>query len=246
MIPINQLTTKTYQLAELQSINSAKLNSSGELEYVCTQGEVRSDLQNTQGVILGPGKLSDRLLVTFGYLPCTLIYSNAERISERAPKTYKLEDYSSSEDRLNLTFRQCLDKAALSRYVMELKKKRNDLLEETDWVESCPDVSAKCRARFRAYRKALRLLFHLDIEPYDIEFPKKPEIVFSSRGAGKELSKDDVDLLKNYSPNEKESKDWNTFIAAWVASKTQNYNYINNLLTAYTGYSINTLRKHVS
>lgn len=58
----------------------------------------------------------------------------------------------------------------------KLRIKRNQLLSESDWTQ-LPDVSLENKADWDAYRQSLRDLPSVNINPFNVDWPKDPNWV---------------------------------------------------------------------
>ena len=226
--------------AQLSSLKLAKLNAFGEVISFNTENEARADLSLNNGVILGASNISPELLRYYNYRPCELDITEDTFISPKAPKTYVIRNFVLEEEYIKLYLHQTVSDNCKIRYWQQLRDERDRVLADTDWVMACEEVTPACKKRFKAYRQALRMLPTVAAEAYDITVPSPPPIVMK-KVKSDELSEEQVIALKAHSPKVRELDEWNTFIAAWQQSGTNDSSYVGSLIEAYTGKDIASL-----
>lgn len=217
-----------------------------------TIDQIRTALYRTNTVVL-PAVLTDTILAEFGYEPVELT------VTTNVPD--KLLQYTINEVKRiyqangtwYIEMQQVINNHLLLQDWEYIKKERNKLLLETDWVQVSDIVTADTKDKYYAYRELLRDLVHIAEYPCDVKFPQKPALHYIDAIEKKrilesrtKLTDEEIEVLKNYEtlPSEANSE-WYRFLVEWSKLDfIRDKAIVSNLILAYTNTSLDIVLDH--
>lgn len=198
------------------------VNSDGK---IYTDGEVLYRLNELNQLIISSNILTNyKALEFYHFYPLTIKEPSTKSLKEHY---YGIKKYGKPyciNNAWYLDIHYEIDTYRLQQAWDTIRKKRDEALKNSDWVESSSSVSDDTKQRYKAYRQLLRDCISCATYPEEVYLPKVPSIYITTVNDG--LSIDDliIEKLKDYKPADEDRTAWNIFLTEW-----KNYNFTNNL-----------------
>lgn len=127
------------------------------------------------------------------------------------------------------------------------RSKRDELLSQTDWVETSLIVSDKSKQAMTAYRNLLRNVFEVIDVTQPCLLPLVPDIEFIYEKLDtSEYTHDIEHVLQSIDIPSECTGEWNMFLLQWEAlGKTKNKSAIYNLLQIYCAELAERINNHI-
>lgn len=133
-----------------------------------------------------------------------------------------------------------IDNLKMQAHWEEIRKKRNALLLESDWIINSDIVTQKTKNKFKLYQQLLRDCVNVVDYPHLVMLPKIPEIIYinelsNNNHISLKLTKQQENEIKDYVPTSLQSADWLLFLNAWRDSKfNKTKSFVLNLIEMHT------------
>lgn len=217
-----------------------------------TLDQIRTVLYKTNTMIL-PAVLTDKLLSEFGYEPVEMT------VNTNVPD--KLLKYTVNEVKRiyeangtwYIEMEQVINNHLLLQDWEYVKKERNKLLLDTDWVQVSDIVTLDTKEKYYAYRELIRDLVRIAEYPCDVKFPQKPALHYIDAIEQKrllqsrvKLTSEEIELLKNHETLPGDTNEqWYNFLVEWskldfITDKV----IVSNLVLAYTNTTLDSILQY--
>lgn len=211
-----------------------------------TKDEVRDLIYKSPNMLL-PAVLTDKLIEAFGYYPVEIVYTSNLSHKEERYATNEFKRIYPKGDSWCVEMEQTLNPHLLQQDWDLVKKERNKLLLESDWIQVSDIVTEYTKKQYLAYRELVRDIVRIAEYPSDVRFPKVPEIEYIDDIKNKQtkdkrefLTPEEYKAVRDFNPN-KENKviKWDVFMSEWFRLL---YNMdkaiVQNLIAAYTNTTL--------
>lgn len=197
-----------------------------------------------------PAKLTKEFLAKYGYYPVEM--SITGDIPDKLLKytTNQVKRVFERGGTWFIEMEQILNNHLLLQDWETVKKERNRLLLESDWVQNSDIVTDQSKQRYYAYRELLRDVIRIAQYPCDVRFPIKPDIQYIDSVENRkilsnrlQLSEDEIEKLKDNDPVLfTENKEWYNFLVEWAKLDfIKDRLIVSNLILTYTDTTLETV-----
>lgn len=211
-----------------------------------TLEQVKGAIYQNANVIL-PANLTDTILSQFGYYPVQInIIDNVEDKLKKYTTSEVKRIYKNNEDIWTVDIEHVVNTHLLLSDWQTVKKERNKLLLDTDWIQVSELVTEDTKKRYKAYRELIRDIVRVAKYPCDITYTKPPMIEYIDEVEQKnhvedrpKLTSVEFEKLKDYNTVD---QDWYKFLVEWSKLNFETDRAIvSNLITAYTNTTLENI-----
>lgn len=208
------------------------------------EGNISSFLSSLHKNMLFPAKLPKELLSKLGLEPVTIRLVTNNNIEPHAME-YVHTVLGTPYQESNLWYidsEEVIDQPLIDKEWKKVRATRDEYLIKTDWIENSTVVTEASKAKYRIYRQLLRNCINIAKYPNEVYFPCTPSLNKLYVNVAPDLTDNEVDLIKDYVPDNNTSLKWNMFLVAWSKTGfTLNRSYVNDLSTLIADVPLNLI-----
>lgn len=192
------------------------------LTRIYTVEEVANRITVENNIILG-SEMSEEFYNSFSFYKVNLIYQVPDELKELDEHYLQLlpdniVSITSAGNRYDVVIEVTKHTYILESEWYQIRTKRNQLLQDTDWVDQSSsrlDLTNDTRNKYKAYRRYLRDITDIYDLPNKVVWVTPPEIEYKEKYFFTRYMPEQLEKIKNYIPPAKSAADWNKFLAAW-------------------------------